>query len=196
MRTTTRLLNRPDRPALDDPRGIVVHAMGQLVGGTPAWEFLRNVGVDAHRLIHPDGTIQDIIPADTVAYHAGRSRVWPDTDHGLNRRSLGVELLVAGDWRWEGFVRALRHPTEPPYTDAQWDALVACCRDWIATYPSITWVLGHEHVSGPWVRDDPKPDPGPWVEWPRLWREVWAAMPDLQDLRSLPDSRVGLVGDD
>lgn len=171
MDTVARWIDRPDRPPLTDPDGIVVHAMGQRVGGVPARDFLAARPIDAHRLIEPDGTVVDLIPPDTVAYHAGESRVWPRQE-GVNDVSLGVELLVAGDWTWGGFVRALRHPTKCPYTDAQLDALVRCCRGWYMTIPSIRWILGHDHVSGPWVRDDPKPDPGPWIEWPWLWREV------------------------
>jgi N-acetyl-anhydromuramyl-L-alanine amidase AmpD len=177
IRLTNRLLewgSRVDRPALTRVDGIVVHAMGERIGGKSAWEHLRDAGVDAHRLIALDGSIVQCIADDRVAYHTGKSR------HGraenLNRSTRGVELLVAGDHDWGTFVRALRGAT-CPFTPAQFTAVTWCCRDWVQRDPTITYILGHEHVSGPWVREDPKPDPGPWLELGRLWQDVWGGLP-------------------
>jgi len=171
---TTRLLAHPDRGALTAPEGVIVHAMGELVNGVPAWEHLQDAGFAAHRLIDPAGAIVQAVPDDRIAWHAGHSR--HGMTSGLNRRTLGVELLVAGSHTWATFVRALRG-RDCPFPPAQRHALTWCCRDWAERFPSIGYVLGHEHVSGPWVRDDPKPDPGPWLELGKLWLDVWGALP-------------------
>jgi N-acetylmuramoyl-L-alanine amidase len=171
---TVRLLEHPDRGALTAPEGVIVHAMGALVDGVPAWDFLARGGVEAHRLIDPAGAIVQAVPDDRIAWHAGQSR--HGTSVGLNRRTLGVELLVAGSHSWTTFARTLRG-RECPFPPAQLHALAWCCRDWAARFPSIGYILGHEHVSGPWVREDPKPDPGPWLELGKLWLDVWGVLP-------------------
>lgn len=165
---------RAGRPPLRDPLAIIVHAMGERIAGVPARHFLDKVGVDAHALITPAGEIVRLIDDDIVAYHAGASRL--GTIASMNTRALGVELLIAGDHDYASFVRALRG-REDPYTADQRGALVELCRAWCGKFPSIRLILGHEHVSGPWVRRDAKPDPGPWIEWPRLWLDVWGALP-------------------
>lgn len=171
---TARLLERPNRPRRARTEGIVVHAMGEFVGGVPAWDFLREQGVDAHRLIDPQGAIVQTLPDVTVAYHAGKSR--HGTTEGLNFRALGVELLVAGSHDLASLVAAIRGRT-CPFLPAQLAALVWCCRDWVARFEGIRWILGHEHVSGPWIREDPKADPGPWLELGKLWHDVWGTLP-------------------
>lgn len=167
-------ITRAGRPALIAPIAILVHAMGERVGGIPARRFLQESVVDVHALIPSSGEIVRLIPDRQVAYHAGVSRLAGTV--AMNTRSLGVELLVTGDHDIASLTRALRGPTDP-FTAAQRAALVWLCRDWCAQHPSIRVLLGHEHVAGPWVRADAKVDPGPHIEWPRLWTDVWGALP-------------------
>jgi N-acetyl-anhydromuramyl-L-alanine amidase AmpD len=98
------------------PKGIVIHAMMESLGGTPAWEFLNNeLRLSVHAMISNDtylfegdwGKLEpeykhlskgspvliECQSTDKVAYHAGRSRYKSYTN--LNSNFLGIELLVS-----------------------------------------------------------------------------------------------------
>lgn len=96
--------------------GVVIHCMGEYItmGEThrPAVEFLRHskdlvdAKLSAHCLVSPGGTVVRCVPDGRVAYHAGVSD-W-NGRHNLNDWYLGMELLVAGEWEYTSFHRALR----------------------------------------------------------------------------------------
>lgn len=50
--------------------------------------------VSAHLVIDRDGTITQLVPFDTIAWHAGKSQ-WKDRE-SLNKFSIGIEIVNAG----------------------------------------------------------------------------------------------------
>lgn len=148
------------------PVGVLIHGMGQFIGGKYATEFLKGAGLQAHAFIDPNGTIVKAVPSNQIAWHAGLSRHNGLTR--LNKHYLGVELLVEGDLNLKQLVEKM--DGEDPYTDAQYEALTYLLTEWMEKHPTIERerIAGHSHVSGIDVRDDPKQDPGDGFDWPRL----------------------------
>lgn len=129
--------------------------------------------VSAHLLIDRDGTIHQLVPFTTVAWHAGVSE-W-EGRQGLNSCSIGIELVNAGrllrkgdhlEDQWghripEHETVRMAHPNEETlswwhlYTGEQVASCEHVCRALMQTY-SIEWILGHDEVS-----PGRKTDPGP-----------------------------------
>lgn len=152
------------------PKGVVVHAMAQVINGLSAPEFLKSIGLSVHACIEPDGTVALCAPETQTAYHAGKSRYKGYL--GLNSYFLGVELLVEGEHDYSSFVKAITKGS--PYTDKQYVALAELCRKWADQFawdePPI--IVGHSDVSGSDVRpSDPKIDPGKAFVWSKFWNE-------------------------
>jgi N-acetylmuramoyl-L-alanine amidase len=130
-------------------------------------------------VIGRDGSVDQLVPFDTVAWHAGQS-AWKDVT-GLNRYSLGIELdnigpLMLGD---DGVYRGItsKSAVAPEdvfhgnhknggafkhwmkYTDAQVAALRRVCGELCAAFPSIEEITGHDLIS-----PNRKFDPGPALE--------------------------------
>lgn len=157
---------------------IVVHytAGGSLNG---AIETLTKPGiVSAHVVIGRDGRIVQLVPFDTVAWHAGKS-VWQGRS-GVNIRSLGIELDNWGPLECDGGVwrswTKTRVPTEQvtcisgsdgwhAYTEPQIQSAVRVCRVFRKLY-NIQFVVGHSQVS-----PGRKFDPGPAFPMGRLKQE-------------------------
>ena len=132
----------------------------------------------AHVVIGRDGRIYQLIPFDTVAWHAGRSS-WKLPDgtvrEGYNQYSLGIELDNAGILERNGceyiswFGRSYgegevcfathRNEAQPRYwhrfTEAQLNTVEELCGLLLDKY-GLKYVLGHEEVS-PLRKQDPGP---------------------------------------
>ena len=109
---------------------------------------LTGVRVAPHLFIDRQGYIEQFVPFDRPAWHAGQS-AWMQRQ-GCNRFSLGIEL--EGTW------------TEP-YADAQYARLTDVCMALCQHYPSLSpsAIVGHQEIAA-----GRKEDPGPHFDWTRL----------------------------
>jgi len=157
------------------PDTIVLHYTAGRNGRSSA-EYLckDNVKASAHLVVDRDGKVFQLVPFDTVAWHAGKSR-WKDRT-GLNNYSIGIEIDNAGVLTKSGtaytswFGKKLaadevmeavhRNESKARYwhlfTEKQIEALEALCDLLIDRYPAIKEILGHEEIS-----PGRKLDPGP-----------------------------------
>ena len=139
------------------PTRIIVHAMGELIGGIPAVDFLRDVvKLSAHVLVCPNGDVIRCRRDNQGAYHA----------KGFNANSLGIEVLVAGNHDYGSFKKMI---TEPYLTSAQYEAGVQFVRDEWVTKRGIAQIDRHSDVS-----PERKVDPGDGFPWEQFKREVKA----------------------
>lgn len=144
-------------PTTESPDGIIIHSMGEYIDGEPAWEFLERIGLSAHYLISPDGSIDCTVSPEREAYHAGKSEF--EGQRNLNSTFLGIELLVEGDHTYSSFLKAIKNPET--FTDKQYKSCIWLCKDLMKRFDiPCDRVVRHSDVSGPDVRDDPKKDPG------------------------------------
>lgn len=127
----------------------------------------------AHVVVDKDGSITQLVPFDTVAWHAGKSSY--EGRHGFNNFSVGIEIDNAGrlEKTEEGYtswfgreyparevIRAVhKNRSEPAYwhkyTEEQINAVFELCTLLIQTYP-IDLIVGHDDIS-----PSRKTDPGP-----------------------------------
>jgi len=158
----------------ESPDTIVVHYTGgRSFDSSVSW--LRNPGskVSAHVIIGKEGEILQMVPFDTIAWHAGISEWKGRSD--LNNYSIGIELDNAGrlERREKGFytwfgarvdesrVSFLTHRNEQEpayweaYTPLQITITEEICRQLTEVY-DIREILGHEEIS-PGRKDDPGP---------------------------------------
>lgn len=114
----------------------------------PYFEGIRELTVSAHFLIERDGKITQFVSCLDRAWHAGVSRF--EGRETCNDFSLGIEL--------EG-------TDELPFSDAQYQALVALTRQLQAAYPALTQhrICGHSDIA-----PGRKTDPGPAFDWMRF----------------------------
>ena len=157
-----------DQPVL----GIVIHSMAEWLthNNEKLWapDFLTRVGLSAHAFIDMDGTQIFGVPLDRIAYHAGLSKIGNHSN--LNNQWLGIEVLVKGHHNWASFRQAIMEGD--PFTEEQYRSTATVCRDWMGECPFIQkeLIVGHNEVSGPEVRPDPKIDPGRAWDWDQFWR--------------------------
>ena len=99
-------------------------------------------------LIRRDGEIQQFVPFDKRAWHAGLSS-WQGRER-CNDFTIGIEL--EGD-------------DFSPFDDSQYKQLSTLIKLLIQTYPklSVNKIIGHEHIA-----PGRKTDPGPFFDWQRL----------------------------
>lgn len=127
----------------------------------------------AHLVVGRDGSVIQLVPFDTVAWHAGKSTYGDRT--GFNKYSIGIEidnpglLTKSGDTykTWfgrnvipEDVIEAIhRNQFEPTYwhafTEEQIILIEQICRLLVEEY-NINLILGHEEIS-----PKRKVDPGP-----------------------------------
>ncbi len=141
----------------------------------PALNTLTNprVRASAHVIIDRDGSITQLIPFDTIAWHAGRSSYGGRV--GFNKYSLGIEIVNSGpltksgnvfrSWFGSAYnpsdvIEAIhRNQTRPKfwhiYTEEQIQAVTDLCRIFIEEY-KVKHILGHEEIAS-----KRKSDPGP-----------------------------------
>jgi N-acetyl-anhydromuramyl-L-alanine amidase AmpD len=132
--------------------------------------------VSAHVVIGRDGQVVQLVPLDTVAWHAGTS-TWQGRTN-VNSRALGIELVnwgrldgEPGAWRnWCGKDVSDTHTFHAAgmtsgwhaYPEPQIAAVIELVRVLAAALP-IRWLLGHEQVA-----PGRKHDPGPAFPWQRV----------------------------
>lgn len=127
----------------------------------------------AHIIIERDGSMIQMVPFDTIAWHAGTSK-WGKRKN-LNNYSIGIELVNAGSlvkekkgyssWFGKNYtskevVKAVHRNEDVAsywhrYTDKQIKACESLCKLLVEEY-GIQNILGHEEIS-----PDRKIDPGP-----------------------------------
>ena len=114
----------------------------------PYFREIADLRVSSHLLVRRDGELVQYVPLDKRAWHAGSS-CYRDRER-CNDFSIGIEL--------EG-------TDELPYTDAQYEVLVAVVRTLRSDIPSLAGapVVGHCDVAA-----GRKTDPGPAFDWDRL----------------------------
>ncbi|HOF88473.1 MAG TPA: N-acetylmuramoyl-L-alanine amidase [Armatimonadota bacterium] len=148
---------------------VVIHYLSGINVDRSRWsepalclEILRRYRVSAHYLIDRAGTVYALVDERDIAWHAGGSIMpAPDNRRGVNRFSIGIELIAT---HTSGF------------TDAQYAALATLVRGIQRRHP-IRHLVGHDQISGRravqlGLRKDVKPDPGPRFDWPRFRRMV------------------------
>lgn len=159
----------------DQPDSIIIH----YTAGSSAQSSVRTLcdpkqKVSAHLVIGQAGEIFQLVPFDTIAWHAGRSS-WQGRN-GYNQYSIGIEIDNAGiltpngsgkyvSWfnrvySADDVVQAVhRNETQPRYwqryTEAQINAVFDICALLHEHYP-IHEILGHEEIA-----PSRKTDPGP-----------------------------------
>lgn len=127
----------------------------------------------AHVVVGRDGSLTQLVPFNTVAWHAGQSSYGDRV--GFNKYSIGIEIDNAGRLTKSGntyvawFGRAYpedqvieavhRNETRPAfwhrYTEEQISTVYDLCELLVGTY-GVNLILGHEEIS-----PGRKTDPGP-----------------------------------
>lgn len=122
--------------------------MGTLDPDThPFFAEIAHLRVSAHCLIRRDGEVVQYVPFDKRAWHAGVSMY--QGRERCNDFSIGIEL--------EG-------TDTTPYTDSQYQQLVAVTQTLIGLYPAIAGnITGHSDIA-----PARKTAPGPAFDWPRF----------------------------
>jgi len=165
----------PNSSASVSPLYLVMHyTAGLTLDGTISWFKTPDAKASAHIVIGRDGRIVQMVPFNRQAWHAGKSH-WGNLE-GMNRYSLGIELVNAGKLRknsvgqWLNWSKKLipddqvtiaRHKDESSdagwheYTEVQINAAVQVATLLHKTY-NFSDVLGHDDVS-----PGRKVDPGP-----------------------------------
>ncbi len=169
-----QFLESPNRGEMIDPTLIIVHyTSSSTIESTRRALSDPSRKISAHLLIGRSGEIVQLVRFNHSAFHAGRSR-WGDLE-GLNRHSIGIELINAGtvegtpgNWKtWFGavvpdeFVVTLPDSNGEPrtwvrYTEVQLRTLEEVVKAIGDHYASITTLLGHSDVS-PGRHIDPGP---------------------------------------
>ena len=153
---------------------IVIHyTEGQSAAAAIEWLTIPRSKVSSHIVIARDGTISQLVPFDTIAWHAGES-YWKGMRY-LNYYSIGIELDNAGrmtrkgnSWRAsfdkdypdDEVVQAIHKFDRKPYgwhnyPSVQVQAAIDLCKLLVAQY-EIKEIVGHDDI-----RPKAKWDPGP-----------------------------------
>jgi N-acetylmuramoyl-L-alanine amidase len=158
------------------PDTIVIHYTAGSSAESSARYLCRNdVMASAHIVIGREGEIYQLVPFDTIAWHAGKS--YYAGREMLNRYSIGIELDNAGELTKTGSVYksyfgreytvndviAAPHRNDPSnkikywqsYTEKQLDKCRMVCEMLIDKY-KIHTIVGHEEIA-----PGRKTDPGP-----------------------------------
>ncbi|TAY14019.1 hypothetical protein ELH96_20695 [Rhizobium leguminosarum] len=79
----------------NDPQLVVMHYTANATLKSVVAVFQNNDRpVSAHFLVDRDGSVVQMVPTNSAAYHAGNGR-WANIEH-LNQRSIGIELVNRG----------------------------------------------------------------------------------------------------
>ncbi|MCH2454127.1 1,6-anhydro-N-acetylmuramyl-L-alanine amidase AmpD [Idiomarina sp.] len=127
--------------------------MGELQSNAhPDFAPLDGLRVSAHCVIRRDGTLEQYVPFDKRAWHAGQSRYCGRKR--CNDFSIGIEL--------EG-------TDQSAYTDKQYQCLVEVTELLLMHYPKLNRrrIIGHEHIA-----PGRKTDPGSGFDWPRYLNQL------------------------
>jgi N-acetylmuramoyl-L-alanine amidase len=209
-----RLRGGPDDPAVTYDES--PNTRGKLKGGAPEFLVLHYTAngsaagtarvfkdptpgrrVSAHLVIDYDGSIIQMVPFDTVAFHAGRS-AWRNR-RDLNNYSIGIEIVNWGwlerdgadGWKsWTGAsvpndkVIVSEHRNRPGnvmgwevFPEAQIEATIAVSRAICDAYGiGSSDLVGHDDIS-----PSRKLDPGPALDMDRLRARVFGEEDDGDD---------------
>jgi len=127
----------------------------------------------AHLVVGKDGSMVQLVPFNTIAWHAGKSSY--KSRIGLNQYSIGIEIdnagrltkSVKGYTSWFGreypeaeVIEAVHRNEKTPdfwhrYTEDQIQVAQEICSELIESYP-ISTIVGHEEIS-PGRKSDPGP---------------------------------------
>ncbi len=168
------------------PDTLVIHfTAGSSFDSSVAHLASEKAKASAHVVIGREGQITQLVPFDTVAWHAGKSQ-WKGRS-GLNQYSIGIELDNAGELTknaaghylsWfnrvydadEVFEGVHRNQQQPSfwhaYSQAQIEATFELCALLCETY-GIQEIVGHEEIA-----PARKTDPGPAFPLDRLRRFI------------------------
>lgn len=161
------------RPRTKAVSAIVVHYSGSLdLDRTVAWMQRPETGYSAHYAIGRTGRVVQMVAEDHVAFHAGRSALYPAKANDakephVDEFSIGVELIGTAD---SGF------------TDQQLAALYALVERLIHAYripPSR--IVGHQHIApGRKIDPDGFDRQFPWARLIEIARIAYQALQDKQ----------------
>ena len=114
----------------------------------PYFADIAQMTVSAHFLIERDGAVIQFVSCNQRAWHAGVSSF--AGRENCNDFSVGIELEGTDD---------------QPFTDAQYQALVALAEELLRVYPQMASerICGHSDIA-----PGRKTDPGPCFDWARL----------------------------
>lgn len=169
------LVESPNRGGRLTAEYLVMHyTAGRSARESIKWLCDPRAKASAHVVIARDGKVTQLVPFDTVAWHAGRS-AWEGRT-GLNRWSIGIELDNGGRlvrrngawWHWTGdrkypdrevLEATHRHESHVSgwhvYTIEQIEAALELSSALVAEY-GLRDVLGHDDIS-PGRKSDPGP---------------------------------------
>ncbi|MFV1982652.1 MAG: N-acetylmuramoyl-L-alanine amidase [Thiohalomonadales bacterium] len=185
------------------PDSIIIH----YTAGSSAESSVKSLSnpkqkVSAHLVVGRKGDIYQLVPFDTVAWHAGRSS-W-EGRYGYNKYSIGIEIDNAGILKPNGngnylswfnrvytpdeVVKAThRNETTAQYwhrySEQQIDTVFEICETLYESYP-IKELLGHEEIS-----PSRKTDPGPAFPLDRLRMRLF----DNDRQEEKPDDQIPLL---
>jgi len=158
------------------------------------------VKASAHVLVDRDGTITQLVPFDTIAWHAGSSSY--QGRNGMNKYSIGIEIVNSGYLTKSGnvfrsqfgsaynptdVIQAVhKNQTSPKYwhvyTEEQIQAVTELCRLLIED-KGIKHIVGHDDIAP--MR---KEDPGPAFPLKRLEKQLLGDTRDEDSGEQLPQS--------
>lgn len=157
------------------PDAIVIHyTAGLSAESSVAWLCNPTAKASAHVVIARDGAITQLVPFDTIAWHAGRSSyggrsaynqfsigIEMDNPGRLSRTESGQFLGLGRTFPGDEVIQAVhRNETTPSYwliyPEAQLEAAFNLCVSLREKYPAIRELLGHEEIA-PGRKSDPGP---------------------------------------
>lgn len=179
--------NHGDKLVNGRPDSIIVH----YTAGSSAESSVRSLSnpkqkVSAHLVVGRKGEIYQLVPFDTIAWHAGASK-WKGRE-GYNKFSIGIEIDNAGILKPNGSGKYLswfnrlysadevlkaKHRNGGAeqywhqYTEDQINAVFEICECLCDSYP-IKEILGHEEIA-----PARKTDPGPAFPLERLRASIF-----------------------
>lgn len=159
------------------PDTIVIHYTGgSTIDGAVSTLINERNSASAHLVIGRKGELVQLVPFDTIAWHAGISHHEETKRSGLNKYSIGIELVNAGplemldEHRFVSWFRKIyssedvikaTHKNEYKarfwhlFSETQLSKCMEVCRLLKESYP-IEYILGHDDIS-----PGRKVDPGP-----------------------------------
>jgi N-acetylmuramoyl-L-alanine amidase len=163
---------------LKNPTLLIIHyTAGRNLASSTRWLCDKKAKASAHIIIGKDGTVNQLVPLNLVAWHAGESE-WKGLTH-CNSRSIGIELdnngpLVLNDGKFQSIVTGdtiqssdvvkLQHKNPDchfkyweKYPTPQLTKLYQVVQDIVKAFPSIVEIVGHDDVA-PGRKWDPGPD--------------------------------------
>ncbi len=112
--------------------------------------------VSAHWLVSEDGKVENLVPEEKRAWHAGVGSWNGQTD--INSASIGVEIVNGGH------NVPLPDGSLPPYPDVQILAVIKLCKDILTRHPiAMKNIVGHSDIA-----PERKEDPGEHFPWAGL----------------------------